>query len=188
VANEMKVTDWKEFCKGKRIRAKYGIKKIGKQEPYFSITGEILRLECGKWRTYECGCIHDDISEHFPELTRLIRWHLFSATTGPMHYVANATFWWEIATGIRERGKFDPDVIKAFASTVVLGSVNGEDDLPVVEDHDGAMTFSVHGHRRDGTPWENRLTSAEDVASFLSARLPVLMERFTSDMRDAGVL
>ena len=37
------------------------------------------------------GCLHDEIREHFPELAHLIRWHLVS-TEGPMHYVANTTY------------------------------------------------------------------------------------------------
>ena len=38
------------------------------------------------------GCLHDEIREHFPEFAHLIRWHLVS-TDGPMHYLANTTYW-----------------------------------------------------------------------------------------------
>jgi hypothetical protein len=38
-----------------------------------------------------CGCIHDEIAEHFPELAPFIKWHLTS-TDAPMHYVANAVY------------------------------------------------------------------------------------------------
>src|SRR5262245_39920246 len=38
-----------------------------------------------------CGCCHDDIAKHFPELAPLIKWHLVSSV-GPMHYLANATY------------------------------------------------------------------------------------------------
>lgn len=69
----------------------------------FAITGEVyesyrqhgeptVKHESGKtlWLS-SCGCIHDDIAEHFPELAPLIKWHLCS-TDGPMHYVANTVY------------------------------------------------------------------------------------------------
>lgn len=37
------------------------------------------------------GCCHDLISEIFPELEPLIKWHLVS-TDGPLHYVANTLY------------------------------------------------------------------------------------------------
>lgn len=41
-----------------------------------------------------CGCLHDEIREHAPELAHLIDWHLVSSD-GPMHYVANTIYWAE---------------------------------------------------------------------------------------------
>ena len=32
-----------------------------------------------------CGCLHDDIAKHIPELAPYIKWHLVSSD-GPMHY------------------------------------------------------------------------------------------------------
>lgn len=52
----------------------------------FSITGQI-----GGDSNGACGCIHDEITEHFPALAHLIKWHLFDVT-GPMHYVANTVY------------------------------------------------------------------------------------------------
>lgn len=57
----------------------------------FSITGNINEYRGGRFREYSCGCIHEDISKHFPELSHLIKWHLVS-TDGPMHYLANTTY------------------------------------------------------------------------------------------------
>jgi len=37
------------------------------------------------------GCIHDIISEHFPELREAIKYHLVSSDS-PMHYVANSLY------------------------------------------------------------------------------------------------
>lgn len=55
----------------------------------FSVTGDIYRP--GARDVDACGCLHDEIAKHFPELAHLIKWHLVS-TDGPMHYIANATY------------------------------------------------------------------------------------------------
>jgi hypothetical protein len=53
----------------------------------FSITGESFI----KGRLDTCGCIHELITKHFPNLAPLIKWHLTS-TDGPMHYTANTIY------------------------------------------------------------------------------------------------
>lgn len=55
----------------------------------FAITGEIRRP--GARDCDSCGCIHDEIAKHFPELAHLIKWHLTSSD-GPMHYIANTLY------------------------------------------------------------------------------------------------
>lgn len=57
----------------------------------FSITGSINAFERGVWRDWCCGCIHDEIAEHFPKLAHLIKWRMTS-TDGPMHYIANTCY------------------------------------------------------------------------------------------------
>lgn len=59
----------------------------GKQS--FAITGHVQEPRMSDWS--KGGCIHDDIAKYFPELSHLIRWHLFD-TSGPMHYVANTVY------------------------------------------------------------------------------------------------
>jgi len=38
-----------------------------------------------------CGCLHDEVAEHFPALAPFIKWHLTSSD-GPLHYIANALY------------------------------------------------------------------------------------------------
>jgi hypothetical protein len=69
----------------------------------FSITGNIYEsyrrpgestITNPEGKTLYCsagGCIHDEISKHFPELRHLIKWHLVSSD-GPMHYLANTLY------------------------------------------------------------------------------------------------
>lgn len=59
----------------------------------FSITVDVY--ESGKPRTdanmIMCGCCHDIVRDHFPDLYHLVKWHLTS-TDGPLHYVANTLY------------------------------------------------------------------------------------------------
>lgn len=62
----------------------------------FSITGTlynaVVTTESPQDRYIDCcGCIHDDIKKHFPELKPFIKWHNTS-TDGPMHYIANTVY------------------------------------------------------------------------------------------------
>lgn len=75
---------------GAKIRAELRFDDVcGNGHNTFAITAEVWRprrrdMEAG-------GCMHDEISEHFPELAHLIPWHLCS-TDGPMHYAANTVY------------------------------------------------------------------------------------------------
>jgi hypothetical protein len=73
----------------------------------FAITGELYepgrRVPGEAWLTNSkgervtlvaCGCLHEEVARHFPELAPLLRFHLVSAD-GPLHYVANTGFWVE---------------------------------------------------------------------------------------------
>lgn len=57
----------------------------------FSITGSIDLKSGNRWVDDACGCIHDEIRKHFPELAQYIKWHLCD-TSGPMHYIANTVY------------------------------------------------------------------------------------------------
>ena len=56
----------------------------------FSITGEIWHPNRRDCET--CGCIHEDIEKHFPQLKHLIKWHLMGIGS-PMHYIGNTTYY-----------------------------------------------------------------------------------------------
>lgn len=89
-----KIFGWKVFNGGKsRIRAivRYD-DDCRNGHNTFSITGEIEEKR-GNNRWYESagGCIHEEISEHFPKLAPLIKFHLCSSD-GPLHYLSNTVF------------------------------------------------------------------------------------------------
>ena len=61
----------------------------------FAITGEIWRTTAKGSRLNNdceaCGCIHNDIVKHFPELVTMIQWHSCNSD-GPLHYLANTVY------------------------------------------------------------------------------------------------
>ncbi len=69
----------------------------------FAITGELYEVGGSRHepsivhkdgrtlRMTSCGCLHEDIARHIPELAPFIKWHL-SSTDEPMHYLANTLY------------------------------------------------------------------------------------------------
>lgn len=166
-----KETPWKEYRSegGRfRIKAEYGIDydfgRRNKQSPHFAVTGTIEEYRGARWRDYGGGMVHRDVARHFPQLAKYLKWHLVSLES-PLHYLANARYWWDMATGKGpwKRESYDPDPLEAFKSTIVFGGIEGEELLPA------------------SSPWA-------DVKVWLDSRLPFLMENFEADMKELGVL
>lgn len=72
--------------------------------PHFSVTGELhaaltMRGERIKGKWLAGGCIHDEISEAFPQLQPVIDLHLADDTGEPTHGEANGWYWLAGACG-----------------------------------------------------------------------------------------
>jgi hypothetical protein len=58
----------------------------------FAITARVYSARSRRMNDIEAGgCLHEEIACVFPELARLIQWHLFDSQA-PMHYVANTIY------------------------------------------------------------------------------------------------
>lgn len=165
----MKTTPWKLFDGGRqRIRAKYGIDynfgRRNSQAPHFSVTCDIEEKHGTRWVDSGGGAAHDLISKQFPELAPYVKWHLVAVGEGPMHYIANAQYWFEKMNGTSKwkPSPGDPDPKSAFLHTIIFGGIPGET-------------------LRDTSFWAQ-------MQPWLEARLPKLMGRFSADMRELGVL
>lgn len=80
-----------------RTRFKYGYSYItGNKEPYVSITQD-SKFSDGGWCFGAANM--DMVSAWEPELAPLCKWHLSGIDSGPMHYIANAKYWWEVVHG-----------------------------------------------------------------------------------------
>lgn len=122
----------------------------GNSHTHFSITGSSKE---------SCGCIHDEIALHFPELKPLIQFHLWDDNGLPMHYVANAIFHWEEYHGLSkwklERTK--EENYKTFSSHIALFP---DEVVPVTR---------------------------EEIKDWLENRIPRIQELFNKTMDEFGI-
>lgn len=70
------------------------VKRAGNEYPYYSITGEVKKID-KRYRDpiITAGCIHDIILEHYPELAPLVTVHVSEADGTPIHAEANSRYW-----------------------------------------------------------------------------------------------
>jgi hypothetical protein len=108
---------------GMRITVDAGLHKLGEQASYFSVTAH------GYDRGEFCGCCHDMILEHWPELKPVIDMHLHDVDGIPMHPEANGWYWLAGALGgMGEKyhggngtGKTPDQCLQIFADHCLIG-------------------------------------------------------------------
>lgn len=157
-----------------KMVVEYGFNKIGTQDPYFSITANVYEEFHGIWREYSSGCQHELIAKHAPELEPLIKWHLTGQHSGPMHYEANAMFWWDRSLLTNPEPLYAGDncvsgdkALEYFKSTIVYGVV---------------PTFDTFDH----SVFKSRIKDneyREFIRQWIKDRLPEVMEVFHNDMK-----
>ncbi len=117
-----------------RITVKYGMHKIGEQIPHFSITADVYRqARNNRWVEHSFGSQHKLIAKHFPELAPLIRLHLCDQNGTPMHYFANAKYFYEGSEGktniIDALGSFCDIVVWDLGNDVLLEMIRKFDSI-----------------------------------------------------------
>jgi hypothetical protein len=158
--NTFTTTESRQTGANEQTRVTYGMHYIeGNRLPYFSITCDIREHS----RYVGGGAAHEHIAKHFPELRAFIPWHLCDQDGTPMHYRANAIYWYGMAACWVQRSPYDRDPRACFLSTIGWGHVSGDESEP-------------------------RLTmKASELGEWLDERLPKLQEAFKDAMAKAGV-
>ncbi len=118
----------------------YGTRKLeGNEHAYVTVTvdgGE----EFG-------GCTHDLVLKHAPQLAELVKLHLTYVTGEPMHYIENAKYWWEMATGTSgwtlQYGMTEEDAADNFRKTVNCGVLGMDRSMPQPEDEGGDRPWNL---------------------------------------------
>ena len=91
LVRNQKVTFEKQISKNRLLTVTVRFDdECGNGRNSLSVTGEITTLS--KKTMFECGCMHDTIAKHFPELKEAILYH-YCSTKEPLHYISNTMFW-----------------------------------------------------------------------------------------------
>ena len=158
----------------------------------FSITGEHYT----NGRMDSCGCLHDLIARHFPDLAPLIKWHLCS-TEGPMHYIANTVFHasdrdcWGTRKGEQRKDKAGQPMWQFNGPEKTIQWGNRPTDCGEWAPVSGVgKEREVDAARRvaiwpDAT--DDELTSPE-LSDLLQARLPELLADFRRAVESLGLI
>lgn len=203
----------------------FRITATAKLEDYFSLTG-VIHKDIGEqwreysgeaypdlkgiWREYSSGCIHEEIAEHLPELSRYTKWHLVSKKA-PMHYIANTLFLagdrdcWGLRKG---ENKQIVNGRTGLPCWIRMANVNGEKVqlhkldkyLDSMETPTETVTLTWEpwlrvgegkerelDHARSSAVWPDATDEelmAPDLKEKLEARLPALMQEFKLAMMD----
>lgn len=98
------VKDWRRYTEnGERysIRVYGGLHYLsGNKTPYFSMTGDVLRLNRTRWVDAGGGACHDSILKAWPSLAGLAALHLSDHNGEPMHAMSNAEYYLRGGTGL----------------------------------------------------------------------------------------
>lgn len=195
------------------VRIRFDDNPVNRHE-CFSITGEYWTAEDRKRNTREpsgCGCIHEEIAAAFPELARLIKWHLTS-TDGPMHYIGNTIYHagdrdhWGLRKGesrpLLRGGKPGAFCYEwrddAGRLPYQIGNDPKADDAPVTFRPTMQMIVGEGkarelDHARAAAVWPEATDAdlcqePEALRAVLESRLPALLAAFRADMEAAGFL
>jgi hypothetical protein len=166
VINNQTTKEFSENGQKYRMTVDYGFHSFPNQEPYFSITADIDRWNGFRWVEDSGGCLHEEISKQFPELEYLIKWYLCSLVSGPMHYVANAVFWWEQFC----LDSTDEKSLNNFKHTIVYGTTPFDN-------------LDLAG--KDKVAFENDIPT---LRIWLDIRKDAMLESMFKDMREAGLI
>lgn len=181
----------------------------------FAITGEIYTTDKRRSDPFlACGCLHEEIAKHFPELAPFIKWHLMG-TDEPLHYVANTVYHagdrdcWGLRKGeFRQhtsRGKYQADGVEGVPCWE-LKFPEGQAREIYSHEKPGPVTLEWQPYGKIGEGKERELDLARSSAVWpeatdeqlmqepaalkaaLEARLPALMADFKRDVESLGFI
>lgn len=162
----------------------------------FAITGSLYdgKPLCER-NLLTCGCIHDEIVKHMPELAKYIKWHL-SSTDGPMYYVEN-TLYHARQHGPQSGWLYFTDsslpcpIVDLCAKYGDLGELQAIAEVDkrytVKIDEKTAKAMDLDAARRSAVWPDATLKQLRDKDA-LMARLPALLAEFRRDVESLGLV
>ena len=161
----------------------------------FAITGEIRY----RGMIESCGCLHEDIAKHFPELAPFIKWHLTS-TDGPLHYVANTMYHADEHGPKKGWIKTKGSAVKLTSCVEYCAIEKADTRMSEIEKETGlkrelmflevdpktAKTANLE-HSRSSSIWPEATPEQLRDKEALTARLPALMQDFKKAVETLGL-
>lgn len=115
-----------------------------------------------------------------------------------MYYFANGKYWFEVAQGKAQQGKFPIDPIDAFKHTIAFGAFPGDEAPSELRQDLEHAVWREPGKSKwkgpkewapgVGSPRYFRDARWPDVHAWLEERLPKLVAAWVVDMGELGVL
>lgn len=166
-----------------KLTVNYGFHQIGNQRPYFSITAEQYRKGTGGRYYEDCfGCCHDLIARRFPELAELIPFHLSDCYAIPMHYVANAVYWAELAAGVSKW----QDTTTVPHGHDTFADVFFSHCVPIDETDREDLFKALASYRLTAINW-CPATARPDLEAYLASRIDRLRSHMAETMQKHGI-
>lgn len=159
----MHTTDWIPTEDYGKVRFQWGYSYIsGNQDAYVSITQEQRHGDFG----FSSGTA--ELAEQWaPSLAPLCRWHLCGVNTGPLHYIPNAEYWWDVVHGRdKERSWYREDDVS---------------NKPPEEAREILMNHIVYGAVDTDWMYDPVQMTREDFVDWLIKRRPALVEQLRKD-------
>lgn len=177
----------------------------------FAITGEIYRTD-KRLRDngpQACGCLHEEIAKHFPELAPLIKWHLCNSD-GPWGYLENTVYLagdrdcWGLRKGEFKQFKDKETGLPLWELDATYDDFGafGKRRNPASAEKPAPVSFDWKPYGRTGEGKERELDKARNAAIWPEAtdeeltapdlkerlleRLPALMEEFRKAVESLG--
>ena len=150
----------------------------GTSSSYFSVTADVGNVaHYRRYPAHSWGCTHEKVAEHFPELSKYIKWHLVGFD-GPRHYKANAKYWLGL-------GKYSDCNITHFKSTIVLGEVDIDEEMfDQYSELEYTLTYCIDDEDIQLSKETIDAALSGFIDHWLDKRYPQLMQAFDKDMRE----
>ena len=175
----------------------------------FSITAQLYDKHSKRGDCSACGCLHDEIAKHAPELAPFIKWHLVSSDC-PMHYLSNTVYHAsnldhngllkdearQIKNGktglpcwiLEEETKLPEKYVDSETKPEFTGKISYKPWMRIGEGKDRDLNAARHSAVWPEATDEELMLPRIELEKLLIARLPSLMEQFKTDMETLGFI
>lgn len=177
---------------GGRVSVDAGLTYIqGNSAPCVSVCVEIVDANGNYHQGSSFGPVHNKALSSWPDILALQEFHMWTVDEGPVHYIENAVYWWELAVGCSGWEHVPSDsAAKRFKNQCAWGTAPGDDeDDPLLWTADMVMVEDsvVQALCEDQIIEEQWFILRERLRERLKSRLPALRSRLVKALTDLDI-